>query len=139
MAIQQPTLPQVDKMQAALASVGDGVVKIEGKEYMRDAGSRLVPMELMAPAHMLENQTVRTLIGFAADLSDQIARFRAHTFEDVMSFLDLLHEKYQVKRGGTKGNVTLTSYDGLFKVQVQNQDQLTFGPELQVAKALVDE
>jgi hypothetical protein len=31
------------------------------------------------------------------------------------------------------------SYDGLYKVTVQVADNVTFGPELQVAKTLVDE
>jgi Protein of unknown function (DUF3164) len=133
-----PTLSAVERAQAALARVGDGTITIGGNKYMPDPSGRLVPIELMAPANVLEDQTVRTLIGFAWDISDQIARFRGHTFEDVGSFLDLLHEKYQVSRGGSKGNVTLTSYDGRYRVQVQVQDQLTFGPELQVAKTLVD-
>lgn len=134
----EPTLAEVERAQAAIAKIGSGVVRIEGADYMRDSGGRLVPMKLMAPANILEDQTVRTIIGFAEDLSAQIARFRGHTFDDVGSFIDLLREEYGALRGGAKGNVTLTSYDGCFKVQVQVQDQLTFGPELQVAKTLVD-
>lgn len=115
------------------------IVEIGGKQFMADAGGRLVPVDLVKPAHKLEDETVRKVIGYARDLNAQIARFRGHTFDDVNSFVDLLAQEYGGKRGGTKGNVTLSSYDGTLKVVVQVQDQLSFGPELQVAKTLVDE
>jgi hypothetical protein len=137
MTLQQQ--PQSDRAAAARARTGDPVTTIEGKRYMRDASQRLVPLDLVAPAHILEDQTVRTIIGFAEEISDRVARFRGHTFDDVWSFIDLLNEKYGARRGGGKGNLTLTTYDGAYKVQVAVQEQLTFGPELQVAKTLVDQ
>lgn len=45
----------------------------------------------------------------------------------------------RTKIGGKKGNKTLFSYDGLYKVQVQIAEAFDFGPELQIAKELVDE
>lgn len=116
-----------------------GAVEVGGKPYMCDAGGRLVPLAVVRPEHMLEDQTVRDIIGHADKLSAQIARFRGHCFDDVTTFVDLLAEKYGGRRGGAKGNTTLTSYDGCLRVVVQVQDQLSFGPELQVAKGLIDE
>lgn len=116
-----------------------GQIELMGDLYMKDAGGRLVPVEVVKPEDQLQDQTVRGLIGYAVELSAQIARFRGHTFDDIATALDLMAEKYNAKRGGAKGNVTLTSYDGLLKVTVQVQDQLTFGPELQIAKSLVDQ
>jgi len=135
---QKPTLERVERAQAARARTGDPVQIVGGKQYMADSGGRLVPLEIVAPAHILEDQTVRTIIGFAEEISDQVARFRGHTFDDVWSFVDVLHERYGVVRGRGKGNLTLTTFDGKYKVQVQVQEQLTFGPELAVAKTLVD-
>lgn len=110
-----------------------------GDLYMKDAAGRLVPSELVKPEHRLEDQTVRKILAYAKELSAQIARFRWHTVDDIATMLDLMAEKYGTKRAGQKGNVTLTSYDGLLKVTVQVQEQLTFGPEVQVAKGLVDD
>lgn len=120
-------------------STGDGVLTIEGQRYMRDAGGRLVPEALVRPQDKLRDQTVRKIIGYAEELSARIARFRGHTFDDVMTYVDLLSEQYNTKIGGEKGNTTLTSHDGCLKVVVQVQDQLSFGDELQIAKHLVDE
>lgn len=107
--------------------------------YMQDAKGRLVPEGLVKPTDLLEDQLVRKLMGHAAELSAQIARFKGHTFDDVGAFLDILAEKHSARRGGQKGNMTFTSFDGCLKVQVAVAEAMTFGAELQVAKALIDE
>ncbi|GHU04283.1 sulfate transporter [Alphaproteobacteria bacterium] len=106
--------------------------------YIMDHKGRLIPESMIRPQEMLEDQTVRKILGYAEALSDQIARFKGHTFDDIASFMDLLAEQYGAHRGGAKGNVTLSSIDGCARVQVQVQDTLTFGPELEIAKQLFD-
>lgn len=126
-------------MSLEVQNVPDGTTEIDGAKFMADAQGRLVPVALIKPQHLLEDQTVRKIIGYAQTLSAEIGRFRGHTFDDVASFAELLAEQYGARIGGRKGNTTLNSYDGLFRVVVQVQDQISFGPELQVAKQLVDE
>ncbi len=43
-----------------------------------------------------------------------------------------------VKMGGRKGNLSLHSFDGKYKVQVAQQDRIAFDERLQAAKALID-
>lgn len=117
----------------------DGTVLIGGKAYMPDARGGYTPVELIKPQHQLEDQTVRKCMAFARELSAQIVRFKGHTFDDLSALDALLAEQYQVKRGGVKGNRTYATHDGLMKVQVAVADLITFGPELQAAKALIDE
>lgn len=119
--------------------VPDGKTVIGETEYMGDGKGGLTPVDLIKPQHLLEDQTVRKVVGFAAALSAQVARFKEHTFDDLGAFEALLAEEYGTKVGGQKGNKTLQSVDGLFKVQVQVADHIDFGPELQIAKGLVDE
>lgn len=121
--------------------IDDGTVEIAGKTYMPDAKGNLVPLALVRPAIKLEDETVRKVLDYAEDLSAQIGRFFAHTLGDLGALDALLEQQYEVTRGGRKGNRTYTSFDGLKKVQVQVQvaDRLDFGPELQAAKALIDE
>ena len=107
--------------------------------YMKDAQGRLVPEHMVKPVDLLEDQTVHTAFEFAEQLHAQINRFRGHTVDDITTFLETVEEKYQVKKGGPKGNVTLSSFDGLRRITVQRHDYLTFGPELQIAKDLFDE
>lgn len=116
-----------------------GIEHIKGKDYMPDAKGKLVPVELIKPADKLEDETVRKIMAYATDLSEQIARFRGHTFEDLGSFEALLQQEYDTKKGGKKGNKTFMTFDGLKKVQVQVSDFIDFGPQLQIAKELIDE
>jgi hypothetical protein len=120
-------------------AVPDGRQMIGDKAYMGDGKGGLTPVDLIKPQHLLEDETVRKIIGFAAALSAQVARFKEHTFDDIGAFEALLAQEYGAGLGGAKGNKTLQSVDGLFKVQVQIADHIDFGPELQIAKGLVDE
>lgn len=114
-------------------------VEVNGKLFVYDPKGVLVPIDAIRPADRLMDETVRKILGYARPLADQIARFKAHTFDDVDAFVALLQQEYGARIGGQKGNITLTTFDGLFKVQVQVSDSIVFGPELQVAKGLVDE
>lgn len=117
----------------------DGVLTVGGKPYMHDAKGNLVPLENIKPKHKLEDETVRKILGFAQDLSAQIARFKGHTFTDLGEFDALLQQDYGVTRGGKKGNRTYQTIDACQKVQVQVSEFIDFGPELQIAKSLIDE
>lgn len=116
-----------------------GVIEVAGRPYMTDARGALVPLAAVKPVDKLMDEVVRKVVAFATELSAQIARFRGHTFEDVASFQALIAQEYGTSVGGAKGNVTLTSFDGTMKVQIQVADLIVFGPELQAAKRLVDE
>ncbi|MGR8925051.1 DUF3164 family protein [Rhizobium leguminosarum] len=115
-----------------------GAVVVNGRSYMSDAKGNLVPVENVRAEDKLQDETVRKIMGFARDLSAQIARFRSHTVADLGSFDALLEQEYGTKIGGQKGNRTYQTIDGCQKVQVQVSDQITFGPQLQIAKSLID-
>ena len=119
--------------------IPDGRVRVGAAEYLPDAKGNLVPVELIKPEHLLEDETVRKIMGFAEALSAQVGRFKAHTFEDLGDLEALLAQEYQATKGGAKGNKTFMSHDGLMKVLVQVSDHIDFGPQLQIAKELVDE
>jgi len=121
------------------APIPDGRVAVSGKNYIPDSKGNLVPVELVAPEALLEDETVRRIAGYGVALSEQVARFKAHTFEDLGAFEALLAQEYGAGKGGAKGNKTFMSFDGLWKVQVQVADHIDFGPQLQIAKELVDE
>ena len=106
---------------------------------MLDASGRYVPAALVKAEHMLEDELVRELHREALVLREQIRQFRERAFERVDTLLALLDEKHGARPGGAKGNLTLSSYDGSLRVQVAVGNQVEFGPELQSAKALIDQ
>lgn len=128
----------------ASAGPGDGAVPpahkvIDGKIYWINADGGLIPAAAVKDIDKLQDELVRRIVSHALPLSAQVARFRQHSFDDVDAFVALLEQEYGSKRGGSKGNLTFISYDGLFRATVAVAETIQFGPELQVAKGIVDE
>lgn len=122
-----------------MTEIENGRREIDGKSYWVDGKGGLIPESAVKATDKLQDELVRGIVGFALPLSAQVARFRAHCFDDVDAFVALLEQEYGARRGGSKGNLAFISYDGLLKIIVQIADSVAFGPELQVAKGLVDE
>ncbi|WP_156680056.1 DUF3164 family protein [Sphingomonas profundi] len=114
-------------------------IDVNGSPYLRDAKGSLVPLASVKAADLLMDETVRKILAGAHEASALVTAFKARTFENVGELQALLAQHYGASVGGKKGNITLVSFDGCQKVQVQVADLLEFGPELQSAKALIDE
>lgn len=114
-------------------------IDVGGTLYLRDAKGSLVPIAAIKAADLLMDETVRTILADAHEVSASIAAFKARTFERVTELQALLAQHYSASVGGKKGNITLVAYNGCGRVQVQVADLLEFGPELQPAKVLIDE
>ena len=108
-------------------------------ETMINDKGHLVPVSLVKPQDKLENDLVLELFDNAQALQKQMIEFKQNAFSDMECFVQLLSEQYGLTKGGRKGNMTFMSYDGLTKIQLQVHDTIAFGPELQIAKNLIDE
>lgn len=128
-----------DRSEFKATPLPDCRIDVRGRAYMPDAKGNLTPVETIPAAALLEDDTVRKVVGYGLALSEQIGRFRAHAFEDIGDLEALLQQEYGVTKGGPRGNKTLMTWDGLYKVQVQVADHIDFGPQLQIAKQLVDD
>lgn len=114
-------------------------VMIEGKEYWRDAKGNLTPTELVKEIDKARDALVHEWVERGRDLSKAISHFKEGIFGDVQAFIELSAEKYGAKVGGNKGNVTLFSYDGKYKIQRAINESLQFDERIQAAKVLIDE
>lgn len=107
--------------------------------YRRDTQGRLIPEEQIRPIDKLRDELVRKLVSDALPLRSALGAYRQKAFNDIQAFVELSAEQYNAKLGGTKGNVTLLSFDGEFKVQRATSEAVVFDERLQAAKALIDE
>lgn len=121
------------------APIPTGIIDVNGQQCMREANGGYRPVSLIKPTDKLIDEQVRKIFGFAVALSEQVSRFKGHTFDDLGELDALLEQEYGLKVGGAKGNKSYISFDGLMKVEIRVSDLMTFGPELQIAKALIDE
>lgn len=107
--------------------------------YLADSYGRLVPLSTIEPLDLLRNDTVNRIIAQANAVQTTLRDFKETAMSDIAAFLEIAANQYNVKMGGRKGNLSLVSYDGRFKVLVAVSDSLNFDERLQIAKQLVDE
>ncbi len=106
---------------------------------MQDSKGRWVPVETISDIDLLRDQLVKEVTAKARELQQAMRDFKMNTLGDVEAFIDLSAEKYGVSIGGKKGNVTLVSFDGRYKLQRAIQDSISFDERLQAAKELIDQ
>lgn len=109
--------------------------------YRRAADGALYREDLIKPIDRARDDLVCELVARARRVSGEIAAFKTQAFADIEAFVDLSIEQYGATRqpGGKKGNVTLLSFNGRYKVLRAMADSITFDERLQGAKALIDE
>jgi hypothetical protein len=107
--------------------------------YMANAKGHLIPVGNVKEVDKLRDDLARNIVAAAKGVQAVMREFRANTLGDIQAFADLSAEKYGARRGGNKGNLSLLSFDGRYKVQVQISEHLAFDERLQAAKALIDE
>lgn len=119
----------------------EGVTLVNGKKWVHLADGSMKPLELIKVEDWMEDQMVRKIIGFAKPLSAQIARFKMHARADIAEFDALLEAKYGLVKKGRSGagNQQYKSLDGLMMVETRVNKLIEFGPQLKVAKDLIDE
>lgn len=107
--------------------------------YVLDARGRLVPKEMVKPIDQLRDQTITGLIEDAKRLQTQMVEFKTRTFTDIAAFIETSNEEYGVRVGGNKGNISLITFDGRYKIVRQIAERIQFDERLQAAKELIDE
>ena len=107
--------------------------------YWQDQHGNLVPDAKVKDIDKLRHQVVTDLCVMAKERSAALSKFKLDAMQEVAALVSTSMEQYGVKSGGTKGNVTLVSFDGKYKLVRQMQDHIVFGEQLMAAKELIDE
>lgn len=107
--------------------------------YWQDAAGNLIPESKVKDIDKLRHQVVTDLCLAAEQAQAGLRAFKVNAMLEVAALVATSLEQYGVKSGGEKGNVTLMSFDGQYKLVRSMQDKLMFGEQLMAAKALIDE
>lgn len=112
---------------------------IDMKQYKEDARGNLVPVANIREIDLVRDDLVMEIVARHLACADQMIEHKHRSLDDIAAFVQLSGERYGVNVGGKKGNVTLPSFDGHYRVQLAMQDTLTFDEGLMAAKMLIDE
>ena len=109
------------------------------KGYWLSANGSLVPQNKVKTIDKDRTEVVTRLCEHALTTRSVLERFKQAASAAVDEFIARSLSEYDVAHGGKKGNVTLISFDGRYKIVRQTQETITFDERLQAAKALIDE
>lgn len=107
--------------------------------YYRDTMNRLVPAHLVSEIDKERDALVKEIVTNAEVLSNALTEFKQRSMDDIRAFVELSAEKYGIKKGGVKGNLSLHTYDGEYMVMVAISDSLHYDERMHAAKELIDQ
>lgn len=111
----------------------------ESKGYRINAQGHMVPESLVKDIDKLRDEVVMKVVADAKALQVKMTEFKVQAMGEIEAFTDLSAAEFDVKYGGTKGNVTLVSFDGKYKVVRSIGEHRIFDERIQAAKAKIDE
>ncbi|BFU65351.1 DUF3164 family protein [Rodentibacter abscessus] len=114
-------------------------VELNGKVYWEDPKGSLVADEMVKDIDKTRDELVHSFVAGAKRLQNEMQQFKQQVFSDVNAFVELSNEKYGVHLGGRKGNLTLLTFNGKYKLQVAVSDHLSFDERIHAAKGLIDQ
>ena len=107
--------------------------------YWQDASGNLIPETKVKEIDQVRNMMVYNLCKQAETEAAALKTFKTMAMSEIASYAGMSLEQYGVKTGGNKGNITLISFDGKYKITRQMADTIAFGEQLMAAKILIDE
>lgn len=107
--------------------------------FVMNAKGHLVPVGTVKEIDKLRDETVKIIINHAKALQATMAMTKEVMADEFDNFVELSAKEYDTVLGGKKGNISITSFDGKYKIIKAISDTITFDERLQVAKSLIDE
>ena len=106
---------------------------------LQNSKGHFVPLETIGELGIARHETVCEVVAQAKELQEHMRRMKKAMFDTVTAFNALSLEVNGVNAGGEKGNLSLLSFDGKYKVQRAIGERIVFDETLNAAKALMDE
>ena len=112
--------------------------ELNGKMYYEDARGALVPESYVKPIDQLRDDLVSRIVGVADELRSAMQDVKIGVIEDIETFMEIAAEEHGVTVGGKRGGLTLTTYDGRYKVSLVVNDRQSFTEGIFLAKEIID-
>ncbi len=107
--------------------------------YLRNAQGHLVPESQVREQDKLRDEAVIRLVTRGQQINQSLIEYKRQALTEISDLIQIAADKYDVTIGGRKGNVSLSSYDGKYKIQRHVADRIQFGEELEAAKVLINQ
>lgn len=109
--------------------------------YWENATGDLIPISKIKPVDKARDALVKDIAERAKAMNAMLLDFKTEVMNEIEGFVATSAAEYghQMRGALGKGNITLTSFNGRYKVERQVADRIAFDERLQVAKTIIDE
>ncbi|MBH04011.1 MAG: sulfate transporter [Xanthomonadales bacterium] len=107
--------------------------------YMEDSAGRLVPESKVRESDKLRDDVARRLSERAMAINAALRQFKIDALAELEDLVEIAAERHDVKIGGDKGNLSIITFNGRYKVERAYADRITFTEEIKIAKKAIDD
>lgn len=104
--------------------------------YMKNSQGHLVPLDQVKEVDKIRDELVSKLVKDAKIISDNTQKFKDACYTHIASFVGLAAQEHGLTIGGNKGNLTITSYDGRYRICRANDDLIEFNESITIAREM---
>ena len=105
--------------------------------YWQNPLGHLVPEDNISTIDKIRDDFVRGLVARAKQVSASVGQFKTSSMSEISKFVELAALDHGVVIGGQKGNITLTSFDGRFRVVRAIDESITFNEGMSTAREII--
>lgn len=112
---------------------------MQAEDLIRRPDGSYIDIREVEPRQALAHELVTSLFPQAESVHDRLVELKKLALDEMYGYREMMLDDYGVSVGGKEGNLTLRSLCGRQMVRLSVCKQVNFGPELEAAKALIDE
>lgn len=105
--------------------------------YRPNALGHLVPESIIPEIFKLRDDLVKQLVAAAEGIGLAVAEFKQSSMSEISKFIELSAMEHGVQIGGDKGNATLMSYDGQYRIIRAIDESISFNEGMTTARELI--
>ncbi len=104
---------------------------------LTDAQGRAVPVTCIRASVVLQHEVAEKIRERFEALAEYNRAEKAAIFAELEAFRGLLEQEYGVRAGGTRGGMTVRTYDTHTEIKLEERDYYRVTPEIGIAQALI--
>jgi len=117
---------------------GDGVENNVVDGYLENKNGHLVPRHMVSDLDSARDDLVHDIAKRWIETQAMLRELKQWAMDSLAAFCELSAEQYGIAMEGKKGNFTVLSFNGRYKVQMQIHEFIAFDERAQVAKRGID-
>lgn len=114
-------------------------MQVDPKTMIERPDGSFIPFDKLEPAKQMEHSLTMMLCHEAELHREMLTKVKRWALNEMISKRQLMLDEYGVKRGGKDGGMTVRSACGTYMAKMTVSKHVTFGPQLEAAKALIFE